>query len=81
MTKIRYRQGGDEYILIPSAADADGAGLAASKLIEVVAKPCYIEQHELIVTASIGDLITGGELLDLGKTAFIPLILNIMLLI
>ena len=44
------RQGGDEYILILPNTDEDGAALVASKLIEVVTKPCQIEQHELIVT-------------------------------
>jgi diguanylate cyclase (GGDEF)-like protein/PAS domain S-box-containing protein len=48
------RQGGDEYILILPATDADGAGLVASKLIEVVTQPCHIEGHELTVTASVG---------------------------
>ena len=48
------RQGGDEYIVILPGSDADGAALVASKLIEVVAQPCQIEQHELIVTPSVG---------------------------
>jgi diguanylate cyclase (GGDEF)-like protein len=48
------RQGGDEYILILPDADADDAALVAFKLIEAVSVPCHIEQHELIVTASIG---------------------------
>jgi len=48
------RQGGDEFILILPSSDADGAAMVASKLIEAVSQPCVIEQHELIVTPSIG---------------------------
>ena len=61
------RQGGDEYILILPGTDADGAALVASKLIEVVAQPCQIEQHELIVTPSVGIAIypPDGESLEL----------------
>ncbi|BBO99640.1 hypothetical protein SFSGTM_03490 [Sulfuriferula nivalis] len=51
---ILSRQGGDEFILILPNTDADGAALVASKLIEIIALPCLIEQHELSVTASVG---------------------------
>ena len=70
------RQGGDEYILILPATDADGAGLVASKLIEVVARPGEIEQHELTVTASIGIAIyphDGTTLEMLSKNADIAM--------
>ena len=70
------RQGGDEYILILPATDADGAGLVASKLIDVVARPCHIEQHELTVTASIGIAIyphDGTNLESLSKNADISM--------
>lgn len=66
------RQGGDEYILILPATDADSAGLVASKLLEVISQPCYIEQHELMVTASIGIAIyphDGASLESLSKNA------------
>lgn len=66
------RQGGDEYILILPNADADGAALVASKLIEVVAQPCHIAPHELIVTPSIGIAIyphDGANLESLSKNA------------
>jgi diguanylate cyclase (GGDEF)-like protein/PAS domain S-box-containing protein len=61
------RQGGDEFILILPGSDADGAALVAAKLIEVVSEPCHIEQHELIVTPSIGIAIYphDGESLEL----------------
>lgn len=70
------RQGGDEYILILPAMDADAAGLVAAKLIDVVAQPCYIEQHELTVTASIGIAVyphDGTNLETLSKNADIAM--------
>jgi diguanylate cyclase (GGDEF)-like protein/PAS domain S-box-containing protein len=70
------RQGGDEYILILPATDADGAGLVASKLNEIVAQPCHVEQHELTVTASIGIAIyphDGTNLESLSKNADIAM--------
>ena len=70
------RQGGDEYMLILPGTDADGAGVVASKLVAVVAQPCRIEQHELIVTASIGIAVyphDGGSLESLAKNADIAM--------
>jgi len=70
------RQGGDEYILILPSTDADGAGMLASNLIEIVARPCQIEQHELTVTASIGIAIyphDGKDLESLSKNADIAM--------
>lgn len=64
--------GGDEYIVILPNSDADGAALVASKLIEAVAQPCHIEQHELIVTPSIGIAIypyDGTDMETLSKNA------------
>ena len=66
------RQGGDEYIVILPGSDADGAALVASKLIEAVTQPCHIEQHELIVTPSIGIAIyphDGTNIETLSKNA------------
>jgi diguanylate cyclase (GGDEF)-like protein/PAS domain S-box-containing protein len=48
------RQGGDDFILILPGINSDGAALVAANLIEVVSRPCFIEQHELITTPSIG---------------------------
>jgi len=66
------RQGGDEFILILPGSDIDGAALIASKLINAVSQPCYIEQHELIVTPSIGIAVyphDGTDLETLSKNA------------
>jgi predicted signal transduction protein with EAL and GGDEF domain len=66
------RQGGDEYMVILPGTDAGGAAVAASKLIEAVAQPCHIEQHELVVTTSIGIAIyphDGTNMETLSKNA------------
>jgi len=66
------RQGGDEYVVILPRSDADSAALVASKLIEAVTQPCHIEQHELIVTPSIGIAIypnDGSNMETLSKNA------------
>jgi diguanylate cyclase (GGDEF)-like protein/PAS domain S-box-containing protein len=66
------RQGGDEYVVILPRSDADSAALVASKLIEAVRQPCQIEQHELIVTSSIGIALyphDGADMETLSKNA------------
>lgn len=48
------RLGGDEFIVVLTGADANGATHVAKKLLEVIAQPYLIEQYELIITPSIG---------------------------
>jgi EAL domain-containing protein (putative c-di-GMP-specific phosphodiesterase class I) len=58
-------------VILPRS-DADSAALVASKLIEAVTRPCHIEQHELIVTPSIGIAIyphDGTDIETLSKNA------------
>jgi diguanylate cyclase (GGDEF)-like protein/PAS domain S-box-containing protein len=59
------RQGGDEFMLILHATDADGAAYVATKLIEAVLQPYIIGQHELITTASVGIAIYPNDGEDL----------------
>ncbi len=66
------RQGGDEFMLILHATDADGAAHVATKLLEAVAQPCQIEHYELITTISIGIAIyphDGEDFETLSKNA------------
>ncbi|MBE2258278.1 MAG: EAL domain-containing protein [Rhodobacteraceae bacterium] len=51
---IVSRLGGDEFILSLHGADARGAAQVAKKLLDVIAEPYRVEQHDLHVTASIG---------------------------
>ena len=49
------RQGGDEFVvLLPDVEDMQDASLTAQKLIDVVAKPHFVADHQLHVTLSIG---------------------------
>jgi diguanylate cyclase (GGDEF)-like protein/PAS domain S-box-containing protein len=49
------RHGGDEFIvLLPGMADATGVAQLAETLIEKIAAPQHVGEHELTVTPSIG---------------------------
>lgn len=59
------RKGGDEFVFILPNTDADEAALVASKLLELVAQPTRLAEHELITTASIGIAICPSDGADL----------------
>ncbi len=66
------RLGGDEFILSLYGADARGASRIAQKLLDVIAQPYRIEQHDLHVTASIGIALfpaDGSDLETLSRNA------------
>jgi len=49
------RQGGDEFVLLLwEVRHAEDAALTATKILDVLRKPHYIDEHELHITASIG---------------------------
>lgn len=48
------RLGGDEFLLLLPGADASAAAHVARKLMDTIVQPFEIEQHELVVTPSIG---------------------------
>ena len=49
------RMGGDEFtILLSDATDAHGVAIVASKVLEAISAPIFVEGHELFVTTSIG---------------------------
>ena len=49
------RQGGDEFaILLPDLATNDNAAWVAQRMLDAVAQPCQLGDHELHATCSIG---------------------------
>ncbi len=49
------RQGGDEFaVLLPDLNTGDEAARIAQRVLDAVAQPCRIDDHELHVTCSIG---------------------------
>ncbi|MBI3480350.1 MAG: EAL domain-containing protein [Nitrosomonadales bacterium] len=48
------RLGGDEFVVVLQDIEADGVAHIATKLLTSVSQPYHIEQHELVVTPSIG---------------------------
>ncbi|MFZ4625787.1 MAG: EAL domain-containing protein [Rhodoferax sp.] len=48
------RQGGDEFVLLLPTTDAAGAAHLAERLLAIIANNYQIDQHELLITPSIG---------------------------
>ncbi|HEV7877086.1 putative bifunctional diguanylate cyclase/phosphodiesterase [Bradyrhizobium sp.] len=61
---IIARTGGDEFTVVLSDVDLDGASAAAAKIIDALAEPYAIGNHELHVTASVGVSLCSTECPD-----------------
>lgn len=59
------RLGGDEFILLLADTDTGGAVRVAERLLQLIAQPVPIEQHELTTTTSIGIAIYPNHGTDL----------------
>jgi diguanylate cyclase (GGDEF)-like protein len=52
---VLARLGGDEFVvLLPRLKQRDGAASAARKIMQVLAQPVLLDQHEVTVSASLG---------------------------
>ena len=48
------RIGGDEFVVLLADVTLEGAAEVARKILAVLARPCFLENHELGVTPSLG---------------------------
>jgi diguanylate cyclase (GGDEF)-like protein/PAS domain S-box-containing protein len=55
------RLGGDEFAVLLPGTQPEGAGQVAAKLLERVAQPCLVGDHELSLTLSIGVATYPGD--------------------
>jgi diguanylate cyclase len=58
---IVARTGGDEFTVMLSGVDLDAAGAIAAAIVEALAEPYGIGNHELHVTASVGVSLSSTE--------------------
>ncbi|MFO1341177.1 MAG: EAL domain-containing protein [Burkholderiaceae bacterium] len=60
------RLGGDEFAVLLPATQAEGAAQVAAKLLERIAQPCMVLDHELSLTLSIGIAVhpTDGDTVE-----------------
>src|SRR5215217_6305351 len=54
------RLGGDEFVFLLEDADLDGASRIAERILEMLRRPFYVGERDLLVTASIGIAIADG---------------------
>lgn len=54
-TDVVARLGGDEFVVLqPGMASPEAGGELASKLIEIICRPYYIDGHQVMIMCSIG---------------------------
>jgi diguanylate cyclase (GGDEF)-like protein len=59
---LLFRMGGDEFtIILPQTAEPEDAAFVARRVLEAVAAPVSIHEHELIVGATIGIAVFPGD--------------------
>ena len=63
------RLGGDEFVLLLPGTDADGAAHLAQKVLDAIAQPFQVGEHELMVTPSIGIAVYPQDGHDLASLA------------
>ena len=59
---LLFRMGGDEFtIVLPEIATTDDAAFVARRILEAVAQPASVHEHELTVGATIGIAVYPGD--------------------
>jgi diguanylate cyclase (GGDEF)-like protein/PAS domain S-box-containing protein len=61
------RLGGDEFAVLLTGCSHDETGAAAARMVETLARPYLIDQHEVVVSASVGAIFTAAEITDFAK--------------
>ena len=66
-TSVRIaRLGGDEFAILQMARNQPEAAMSlADRLLELIAEPCRIENHTLVISVTIGIAVADGEQPDL----------------
>jgi diguanylate cyclase (GGDEF)-like protein/PAS domain S-box-containing protein len=56
------RLGGDEFVVVAAGLSQEGAVRLANRVQRVLAAPVQVGGHELVVSASVGIVVSGGEI-------------------
>ena len=59
------RLGGDEFVVVAQGLDDDGAVALAERVQHVLGAPIGVAGHELVVSASVGIVVTGADVQEL----------------